>query len=80
LKEQPFVDLLNPHMTSKQARKTPLELLVVSQLAALRRREAAVQSRLYSCVSPEATGIVAAEVSRLQISTDRLSRMIDAMA
>jgi hypothetical protein len=54
-----------------------LETLVVAQLAAIRRREADLQSRLQSSIfEPEN---VAAEVWNLQTSADRLSRMIDAM-
>jgi hypothetical protein len=65
-------------MRSRQRKQTPLETLVISQLAAIRRDEAALQTRLTSSAAAPAN--VAAELSKLQISTDRLSRMIDAMS
>lgn len=64
-------------MTSKN-NKTALETLVVAQLAAIRKQEAELQTRLQSNAGLEPVN-VAAEVWQLQSSTDRLSRMMDAM-
>ena len=55
-----------------------LETLVIAQLAAIRRREAELQTRLQSSAGLEPVS-VAAEVWQLQTSADRLSRMMDAM-
>jgi hypothetical protein len=63
-----------PHKNSQSA----LEMLVIAQLSALRKREAELQSRLQSGAGLE-PGNVASEVWHLQNSADRLSRMMDAM-
>ncbi len=66
-------------MTSTSKNKhAALETLVIAQLAAIRRREADLQTRLNSTASIEPVN-VAAEVWQLQTSADRLSRMMDAM-
>lgn len=65
-------------MISTPSKQTPLEMLVVAQLAAIRKREATLESRLHSDTPMEAPQL-AAEVWQLQSSADRLSRMIDAM-
>jgi hypothetical protein len=65
-------------MTSTPSKQTPLEMLVVAQLAAIRKREATLESHLHSNTPIEAPQL-AAEVWQLQNSADRLSRMIDAM-
>lgn len=65
-------------MTSTHNTQTPLETLVVAQLAAIRKREAELQTRLQSKSGIEPLN-VAAEVLQLQSSADRLSRMMDAM-
>ena len=65
-------------MKSRQRKQTALEALVLSQLAAIRRHEAALHLRLSSGV-PTASANMAEELFRLQISTDRLNRMVDAM-
>lgn len=57
--------------------QTALETLVIAQLAAIRRREADLHTRLQSKTLEPAN--VAAEVWSLQSSTDRLSRLMDAM-
>lgn len=62
-------------MTSTQ---TPLEALVVAHLAAIRKREAELHTRLQSNSGLESVS-VADEVWQLQSSADRLSRMMDAM-
>ena len=67
---------LTEYMTRQM--QTPLETLVVAQLAAIRKREAELQTRLQSGNGFEPTN-VAAEVWQLQTSADRLSRMMDAM-
>jgi len=64
-------------MRSQQRKQTPLDILVISQLAAIRRHEAALQVHLSS--SAPAPANMAAELSKLQMSADRLNRMIDAM-
>lgn len=64
-------------MTSGHYKQTPLEVLVFSQLAAIRRHEAALRSRLIS--GTPASAKMAEELSELQISTDRLNRLVDAM-
>lgn len=66
---------LPEEMTSTQ---TALETLVVAHLAAIRKREAELHTRLQSNSGLESDN-VAAEVWRLQSSADRLSRMMDAM-
>jgi hypothetical protein len=58
--------------------QSALEILVVAQLSALRKREAELQARLQSGAALE-TGIIASELWRLQTGADRLSRMMDAM-
>lgn len=65
-------------MSTRNNDQSVLEMLVVAQLSALRKREAELQSRLQSGTGLE-TGNVASEVWRLQTSADRLSRMMDAM-
>jgi hypothetical protein len=55
-----------------------LETLVVAQLAAIRKQEAELQSRLEAHTGPEPLN-VAAEIWQLQTSADRLNRMMDAM-
>lgn len=65
-------------MRSQQRKQTPLDVLVISQLAAIRRHEAALQVRLSS--STPVPDSMAAELSKLQMSADRLNRMIDAMS
>ena len=66
-------------MTSIQIRQTPLELLVVSQLAAIKKQELALKTRLTSIPSSE-SAVMASDISALQTSMDRLNRMIDAMS
>ncbi len=68
---------LSRNMTSNR-NQAALETLVIAQLAALRKREAELHTRLQASGSLESTNI-AAEVWQLQTSTDRLSRMMDAM-
>ncbi len=69
-----------PH--SMLVEKTPLETLVISQIAAIRKRESALQERL-GRLSPEAADSdqisCAEEVWHLQLCADRLNRMMDAM-
>jgi DNA gyrase/topoisomerase IV subunit A len=65
-------------MAFTQIEQTPLETLVISQLAAIRKQEAALKMRLRSITSREVANM-AAEVWKLQTSADRLNRMIDAM-
>ncbi len=65
-------------MTSLQSKQTPLEVLVFSQLAAIRRHEAALRTRISSGL-PGASAGVAEELFKLQISTDRLNRLVNAM-
>jgi hypothetical protein len=59
--------------TTKQ---NPLDVLVISQLTALKRHEAALQKEVAggNCLS------VTAELMQLRESADRLNRMIDAMS
>jgi hypothetical protein len=64
--------------TTAHTNRTALEALVVAHLAAIRKQEADLQTRLQSTVGIEPVN-VAAEVWRLQLSADRLSRMMDAM-
>jgi hypothetical protein len=64
-------------MASVQTKQNPLDTLVISQLSALRQREAALRLRLLSATPSEPT--IANELWSLQASADRLSRMIDAM-
>jgi hypothetical protein len=66
-------------MTSIQTRQTPLELLVVSQLAAIKKQELALKTRLTSVPSSE-NAVMASDISALQNRMDRLNRMIDAMS
>ncbi len=66
-------------MPQIQIKHTPLETLVMAQLAAIRRHEAALQSRLSSSSRIGGAENIATELSKLQISADRLNRMIDAM-
>jgi hypothetical protein len=66
-------------MTSRRNKQTPLEVLIFSQLAAIRRHEAALESRL-NCEVPAASASMAEELVKLQISTDRLNRLVNAMA
>ncbi len=61
-----------------QQKQTPLDMLVISQLAAIRRAEAALEQRRVASPAMEASHF-AAEVWKLQASADRLGRMIDAM-
>jgi hypothetical protein len=65
-------------MRSQARKHTPLDVLVISQLAAIRRHEAALQMRLSSTATAPAN--MAVELSKLQMSADRLNRMIDAMS
>jgi hypothetical protein len=65
-------------MASAQTKQTPLEMLVIFQLAAIRRSEAVLQQELISNPSLEASHF-AADLWKLRASTDRLGRMIDAM-
>jgi hypothetical protein len=57
------------------ARQNPLDVLVISQLTALRRHEAVLQKEVESGNS----GNVAAEMLQLRDRAERLNRMIDAM-
>lgn len=62
--------------------QTPLETLVISQIAEIRRRESALQERLghlsrQTRNSEQVT--FAEEMWHLQQCTDRLNRMMDAM-
>jgi len=66
-------------MTSIQTKQTPLEVLVVSQLAAIKKQERALKNRITSIPSSE-TAVTAYEISALQTRMDRLNRMIDAMS
>ena len=70
---------LRKRMAQMQAQQTPLETLVVSQMAVIRRREKALQLRLTSGVAGE-TETVAADLWSLRQSADRLDRMIEAMS
>ncbi len=65
-------------MTTIQTRQTPLEVLVVSQLAAIKKQELALKTRL--TVPSSANAVTAFEISALQTRMDRLNRMIDAMS
>ncbi len=65
-------------MTSSEKAQTPLEALVVAQLAAIRKRESELHRSLQSAGEIEPRN-VASEVLQLQSSADRLSRMMDAM-
>jgi hypothetical protein len=69
-------------INSMLVEKTPLETLVLSQIAAIRRRESALQERL-GRLSPQAADSdhisCAEEVWHLQLCADRLNRMMDAM-
>ena len=65
-------------IATRTKHQSALELLVIAQLSALRKREAELQARLQSGAVLEAVN-VASEVWRLQTSADRLSRMMDAM-
>lgn len=65
-------------MATRTNDQSALEMLVIAQLSALRKREAELQSRLQSGAGLE-VGNVASEVWYLQNSADRLSRMMDAM-
>lgn len=66
-------------MRSSQSKQTPLEVLVLSQLAAIRKHEAALQLQLNSA-DPAASASMGEELFKLQISTDRLNRLVNAMA
>ncbi len=66
-------------MTSIQTRQAPLDMLVISQVAAIRKRETALQLRLQSGTAGEAANM-AADIGELQRSADRLDRMIEAMS
>lgn len=59
-------------------KQTPLDMLVISQLAAIRRAEAELAQQRVASPAMEASHF-AAEVWKLQASADRLGRMIDAM-
>ncbi len=61
-----------------KATKPLLETLVIAQLAAIRKRESELRTRMQSNSGIEPIS-VAEEVWQLQSSTDRLSRMMDAM-
>lgn len=61
-----------------QTAQSPLETLVMSQLSAIRKHEAALKMRVRSSTSREVANI-ACEVWKLQTRADRLNRMIDAM-
>lgn len=69
-----------PHSTLVE--QTPLDTLVISQIAEIRKRETALQERL-GRLSPQAAGneqvSFAEEMWHLQRCTERLNRMIDAM-
>jgi hypothetical protein len=70
---------VDPTMTNETKKEqAALETLVIAQLAAIRKREAELQTRLQSNAGLEPVN-VAAEVWQLQTSADRLSRMMDAM-
>ena len=62
--------------------QTPLDTLVISQIAEIRKRESALQER-WGCLSPQAAEneqvSFAEEMWHLQRCADRLSRMMDAM-
>ena len=62
--------------------QTPLETLVVSQIAEIRKRESALQQRLGRLTLRTADNdqvSFAEEMWRLQQCTERLNRMMDAM-
>ena len=62
--------------------QTPLETLVVSQIAEIRKRESALQQRLGRLTLRTADSdqvSFAEEMWRLQQCTERLNRMMDAM-
>jgi hypothetical protein len=65
------------NMTPVQKKQMPLDTLMVAQVASLRQREAALQSRLRPGSRVESS--IANELWSLQVSADRLNRMIDAM-
>ncbi len=67
-------------MTSTELRQTPLETLVIAQLAAIREQEASLQTRIDSGASLDTAAKMASEISKLRMSADRLNRMIDAMS
>jgi hypothetical protein len=56
----------------------PLENLVISQLAAIRQRENALQQQFHTGSQPNAVD-VASQLFDLQRRAERLNRMIDAM-
>ena len=62
--------------------QTPLETLVISQIAEIRKRESALQERLRR-LSPQAANgeqvSFSQEMWHLQLCADRLNRMMDAM-
>lgn len=63
--------------------QTPLETLVVSQIAEIRKRESALQEHLSRLLRQKASSDgenLAEEMWHLQRCTDRLSRMMDAMS
>ena len=64
-------------------KQTPLDTLVISQIAEIRKRESALQERLGRLSSPQAAQgeqiSFAEEMWRLQRCADRLNRMMDAM-
>lgn len=57
------------------AKQNPLDVLVISQLSALRRDEAALQQE----VARGDRGNVASDLLQLRDRAERLNRMIDAM-
>jgi hypothetical protein len=65
-------------MSSAKKPQEPLEALVASQLGAIRKQEAALHRRLQSNGSREARNI-STDLRKLQITADRLDRMVDAM-
>ncbi len=71
---------LMPHTISIE--QTPLETLVISQIAEIRKRESALQERL-RLLSPQAANgeqvSFSQEMWHLQRCADRLNRMMDAM-
>jgi hypothetical protein len=68
-------------MQNVQTRQAPLEMLVVAQLAAIKRQERVLKTRLSTSLGhSEKVAAVRSEISALQITTDRLNRMIDAMS
>lgn len=63
--------------------QTPLETLVVSQIAEIRKRESALQEHLGRLLRQKTSSDqedLAEEMWHLQKCTDRLNRMMDAMS